>query len=270
MPIALTRPVSDSLGQCELTHLARTPIDVQRARRQHHAYEQALADLGCRIERLPAQHDLPDAVFEADALALLDDVGRLVSGRVEVGGRLEADGAARGGQSARDGASGRGGRLLAGRQPELALGAANRRILADASAALFVTVFYGILEPTNGRLTFANAGHNPPLLIRSEGPVESLHAGGMVLGLFEGVPYEAGRVEMRPGDTLLAYSDGVTESANPTNGLFGEGRLCRALEEQRRLSLDNSLADLLKQLDAWRRGAPPRDDISLLACQIPK
>jgi dimethylargininase len=74
MPIALTRPVSDSLGQCELTHLARTPIDVQRARRQHHAYEQALADLGCRVERLPAQHDLPDAVFCEDAAIVLDEL----------------------------------------------------------------------------------------------------------------------------------------------------------------------------------------------------
>ena len=74
MPIALTRPVSDSLAQCELTHLERTPIDVDRARAQHRAYERALADLGCRVERLPAQPDLPDAVFCEDAAIVLDEL----------------------------------------------------------------------------------------------------------------------------------------------------------------------------------------------------
>ena len=74
MPIALTRPVSDSLAQCELTHLERTPIDVDRARAQHRAYEQALADLGCRVERLPAEPDLPDAVFCEDAAIVLDEL----------------------------------------------------------------------------------------------------------------------------------------------------------------------------------------------------
>jgi dimethylargininase len=74
MPIALTRPVSDSLAQCQLTHLARAPIDVERARAQHRQYEQALTDLGCRVERLPAEPDLPDAVFVEDVAIVLDEL----------------------------------------------------------------------------------------------------------------------------------------------------------------------------------------------------
>ena len=74
MPIALTRPVSDSLAQCELTHLTRTPIDVDLARAQHHQYERALADLGCQIERLPAEPNLPDAVFCEDAAIVFDEL----------------------------------------------------------------------------------------------------------------------------------------------------------------------------------------------------
>jgi dimethylargininase len=74
MLVAITRPVSRTLGQCELTHLKRTPIDVDLARAQHHAYERVLADLGCRIERLPAKPDLPDAVFVEDAAVVFDEL----------------------------------------------------------------------------------------------------------------------------------------------------------------------------------------------------
>jgi len=95
MPIAITRPVSDSLVRCELTHLARTPIDVERARAQHGAYERALAGLGCRIERLPAEHELPDAVFVEDTAIVLDELALIArpgapSRRPEVPSAAEA------------------------------------------------------------------------------------------------------------------------------------------------------------------------------------
>ena len=77
MPIALTRPVSDSLAQCELTYLARAPIDTDLARRQHHAYEQALRELGCQVIALPETPELPDAVFVEDLALVLDEVGIL-------------------------------------------------------------------------------------------------------------------------------------------------------------------------------------------------
>ena len=77
MRIALTRPVSASIGRCELTHLDRQPIDLHRARDQHRAYEQALVALGCRVERLPEEPDLPDAVFVEDAAIVLDELAIL-------------------------------------------------------------------------------------------------------------------------------------------------------------------------------------------------
>lgn len=73
MLIALTRGVSPSLAQCELTFLDRQPIDVEQARRQHRGYEQALGDLGCRVETLPEEPDLPDAVFVEDLALVLDE-----------------------------------------------------------------------------------------------------------------------------------------------------------------------------------------------------
>jgi dimethylargininase len=71
--IALTRPVPDSLGGCELTHLARTPIDVARARAQHAAYEDALREAGCEVRRLPPAHDQPDSVFIEDTAVVLGE-----------------------------------------------------------------------------------------------------------------------------------------------------------------------------------------------------
>ena len=74
MPIALTRDVSPAIGRCELTHLDRRPIDVGRARAQHRAYEQALASLGCRVERVAPAPELPDSVFVEDTAVVLDEV----------------------------------------------------------------------------------------------------------------------------------------------------------------------------------------------------
>ncbi len=74
MRIAITRPVGEELGSCQLTHLERRPIDLALARRQHAAYEAALAELGCRVERLVAEPGLPDAVFIEDAAVVLDEL----------------------------------------------------------------------------------------------------------------------------------------------------------------------------------------------------
>lgn len=73
-PIAVTRKISSAMMRCELTHLQRTPIDVALAREQHSAYEQALRNLGCRVESLPEQPELPDSVFVEDTAIVLDEV----------------------------------------------------------------------------------------------------------------------------------------------------------------------------------------------------
>jgi len=95
MKLALTREVSRSITQCELTHVARTPIDLATARAQHHEYEQALETLGVRVVRLPELHDRPDAVFVEDAALVLDEVAVLTrpgaaSRRPEVEAMAEA------------------------------------------------------------------------------------------------------------------------------------------------------------------------------------
>src|SRR5512133_1096005 len=95
MPIAVTRPVSASLGQCELTHLPRTAIDVALARTQHAAYERALTEARCLVHRLPEEPDLPDAVFVEDTAIVLPELALMTrpgaaSRRAEVPGVAEA------------------------------------------------------------------------------------------------------------------------------------------------------------------------------------
>jgi serine phosphatase RsbU (regulator of sigma subunit) len=101
-------------------------------------------------------------------------------------------------------------------KPELILGAANRRILTDTQADLFVTVFYGILDPSTGTLTYCNAGHNPPYLLgtRNGDSVHSIRRTGMALGVVEDVTWEQKAVQIAPGDVLVLYTNGVTDAQN--------------------------------------------------------
>ncbi len=140
----------------------------------------------------------------------------------------------------------------------------NRTVCQNVPSNKFVTFFVATLEPASGQLRYVNAGHNPPLLIRADGEVESLHAGGMVLGLFEGVPYEAGRVQMRPGDTLLAYSDGVTETWSPEGDEYGEEKLSAFAVGNRGLDAASLQDAILGDIESFEAGARATDDRTLV------
>ena len=110
-----------------------------------------------------------------------------------------------------------------------------------------------------------NAGHNPPLLVRADGAVETLSDGGLVLGMFETVAYDGGRVEMRPGDTLLVFSDGVTETWNPDGEEFGEEGLVAARGAQpRRSTPRRSRTPILRELERFAAGAKATDDRTIV------
>jgi sigma-B regulation protein RsbU (phosphoserine phosphatase) len=140
----------------------------------------------------------------------------------------------------------------------------NRTVCQNVPSNKFVTFFVARLDPESGGLTYVNAGHNPPLLIRASGDLELLHEGGMVLGLFENVTYEAGRVELRPGDTLLAYSDGVSETWSPDGDEYGEERLSAFAREKRGIDAAELQAAILRDIESFERGAAPTDDRTLV------
>jgi serine phosphatase RsbU (regulator of sigma subunit)/DNA-binding NarL/FixJ family response regulator len=151
-------------------------------------------------------------------------------------------------------------------RPDLVFGATNRRILMDARAGLFVTAFFAILEPATGIVTYCNAGHNPPYVLRAQddGSAHALRPTGIALGVLEDRAWEQETIQLGPGDVLLVYTDGVTEAKDPQGHFFGPKRLVDAA----RASLGRSALEvqdsLLAQLSGFVGSAPQFDDITLM------
>jgi phosphoserine phosphatase RsbU/P len=101
----------------------------------------------------------------------------------------------------------------------------NHSVRGNTTQGKFVTFFCGILDSRSGTLTYTNAGHCAPIVIRSTGAVERLEAGGAVLGVFSRWSYEQASITLWPGDRLLLFTDGITEAENPAQEEFGEDRL---------------------------------------------
>ena len=133
-------------------------------------------------------------------------------------------------------------------------------------AGRFATACYLVLDPSSGSIDFSLAGHPPPLLLRGAGgTLEELPLrGGPPLGLCAQGPFDAGGITMRSGDTLVLYTDGLTESVSPGRDLFGDDRLRDALMGAGSLPLDQLRARVLARLDAHRAGAALEDDLTLL------
>ncbi|NIV32334.1 MAG: SpoIIE family protein phosphatase, partial [Anaerolineae bacterium] len=118
-------------------------------------------------------------------------------------------------------------------RPDLVLAATNHRILADTRAGLFVTAFYGILDPATGELLYCNAGHNPPVLLRAQDrdASQSLVKTGMALGAVEDASWERRQIRLEPHDALILYTDGLTDAQNSDEAFFGSERLHQFLRE---------------------------------------
>ncbi|MEO5618720.1 MAG: GAF domain-containing SpoIIE family protein phosphatase, partial [Candidatus Eisenbacteria bacterium] len=101
----------------------------------------------------------------------------------------------------------------------------NRVISAQITPGRFITMFFATLDPASGVVTYVNAGHNPPMLLRAGGKLELLDAGGLLLGIMPEATYVEAQVTLHPGDRLLLFTDGITEAADTTQDLFGEARL---------------------------------------------
>ena len=114
----------------------------------------------------------------------------------------------------------------------------NDVLYANIPLHKFVTAFYGVVNIPDRKLAFTNAGHNPPLLVRSDGECVRLETGGSVLGAFPDAPYEQGEVELRHDDRLVLFTDGLTEALDSDGEQFGEERLIQLLCEHRERSAE--------------------------------
>jgi sigma-B regulation protein RsbU (phosphoserine phosphatase) len=150
-------------------------------------------------------------------------------------------------------------------QPELVLGETNRRILADTHTDLFVTVFYAVLDPRTGTLTYANAGHNPPYYFnRTSGAVNPLMRTGLPVGILEDSAWETGTVQLSPGDVLLLYTDGVTDAQNREEAFFGQERLLACVQRNLSQSAQEIEDAVLAAVHEFAGSAPQFDDVALI------
>ena len=140
----------------------------------------------------------------------------------------------------------------------------NKLICASSSPNRDATFFDAEYSPSTRRLAYVNAGHNAPMLLRADGRLERLEAGGPVVGLIELASYAAAEVELRPGDVLLGYTDGLSEAMDPAEQEWGEERLAQALRSAAALPAGQAVERLMAEADAFAAGAPQHDDMTLL------
>ena len=147
--------------------------------------------------------------------------------------------------------------------PGALLSLLNHQLYESTPSEKYATLFLGIYDGRSRRLTYSNGGHLPPILIGEDGSIRRLEAGGTVVGLFDGMNYEEGCVEMHPGEIFLAYSDGVTEPENDF-GEFGEQRLIELVRQNRALPLPQISQIVTAAVDTWIGDKEQPDDVTLV------
>ncbi|WP_292419475.1 SpoIIE family protein phosphatase [Methanoregula sp.] len=151
------------------------------------------------------------------------------------------------------------------RDPAKAIFDANNIITADSKSGMFVTLFFGTLKEEDRTLTYVNAGHNPPVVYRSrDGTLEELLPTGIVLGAAENREFFSQTITIGPGDIVVMYTDGVTESINAQEELFGEERLNAIIRDNAHRSSHEILERILSGVREFTGDMPQFDDITLL------
>jgi len=140
----------------------------------------------------------------------------------------------------------------------------NQGIQLSTRGQKYMTLFLGLIDVRRRALHYINAGHVPPVVVRADGSSLPLEEGGMVLGMFESVPYAEGIVELRSGDTLFIYSDGVTETFNPEGEEYGEERLMAAVKRCRGSDAATIQKTILSDLDSFAQGIKAGDDRTII------
>jgi sigma-B regulation protein RsbU (phosphoserine phosphatase) len=140
----------------------------------------------------------------------------------------------------------------------------NSELTVEGNITGLVGLFYSVLNTRNGTLTYCNAGHNPPLLVSRTGDVRSLEDGGLLMGVMKHADYEHGTVQMHPGDVLVMYTDGITETMDENDVEFDVSGLTEAVLEYRDLNAEQIVSRILKAMNAHGQGLTQADDRTLV------
>ncbi len=149
-------------------------------------------------------------------------------------------------------------------QPNAVLHAANRRLFRDIQRNVYVTMCYGVLDPTQGSFTYSSAGHFPPVLVSASGEVKYLEAGGTVLGMFDDTRFEEETVDLRSGDLICFYTDGIVDAFNKDDDVYGEERLEKLLLATRQLPAAEISRLLVDSVEDFSRGCAQHDDMTVI------
>jgi serine phosphatase RsbU (regulator of sigma subunit) len=156
------------------------------------------------------------------------------------------------------------------RRPSRVLERVNELVFDELQPDRFVTMFYGQIDPWRGGVTYVNAGHDSPLLVRCEGAVETLEAGGLVLGVLRQARYDEGVAQLKPGDALVLYTDGAVDAAAANGVEFGVERVAQAARKA--LEQNDSAAaaaqQILKAIEDYAAGSVRRDDITIMVVRL--
>ena len=135
----------------------------------------------------------------------------------------------------------------------------------DNESLMFVTLFYGVYDPATGELTYANGGHNPPLIVHSDGTsMELPQTNGVALGVMGGMEYEQSKITLEPGDTAVFYTDGVSEAMNGENEEFGMDRFSQVFANAPPSGAIAANKAVFEAVQQFADGTPQSDDITCL------
>ncbi len=140
----------------------------------------------------------------------------------------------------------------------------NHLIHKNTAPDKFITFFYGQLDVSHNRFTYCNAGHNPPYRIDCNGQIEELGTGGLILGMMVDIHYETASIDLKPGDRLVLYTDGITEAMNKQGEEFGEGRLKQLLLNAGDLTSQELIDHIVHKVNHYAEGVPQADDMTMV------
>jgi serine phosphatase RsbU (regulator of sigma subunit) len=156
--------------------------------------------------------------------------------------------------------------VRSGQDLQAEIQAANKLLVANNREEMFTTLFCGVIDVPSGTMTYCNCGHNPPLVLhRGESTFEPLDNCGPPLGIVDDISYVPRSIALAPGDTLLLYTDGVTEAESSQSAQFGVKRLEQAILEMRGHPARGVVEHVIKRVAEFAKGAPQSDDITCLA-----
>ena len=150
-----------------------------------------------------------------------------------------------------------------GYAPNVSMAKVNYLLWESIERNQFVTAFYAVLDATNRTLAYSNAGHNPPLLLGPDGSVKVIEHGGLPLGMFRDTRYYEYYLSLEPGQTLVLYTDGVTEAANSSGEQYGRLRLEQRVREGMNLGARQLIDFIHEDVEKFTEGRGADDDITM-------